>query len=490
MFLKQVHKGSIEFHHFLFTVVLAIGGYILGQIPLTIVALSYMDSPRVDSASTDEFLESMDFSFIGMDENLTFFLLLIMFIVAAFGLYIGVTRLHKRSFKSIFTARKKIHWGRILFAFGLWMILSLLVEAIGYAQAPDNYTWQFEPRSFFILLILVILFLPIQTTFEEIFIRGYLMQAVGLLSKQRWVPVVITSLIFGAMHFMNPEVGKYGWVTMMSYYVGIAIFLAIMTLLDDGLELAIGVHAATNMYGAVFATFEDSAIQTPALFQLAEVDPSAMAGYSLGAAVLFFYIVQRKYGLTKFWKITGSTDRVDPELKNELNLDKQLIYSNIGYDDISDLDTDDGIKILGVDENPMLVASTDLAPFIGANNEVQKKNQLGFFEVVLPLSRMAGETQAKKLANATNWISEIGKLCASTSLLINKRYTWTDDQGLVHKFAISKAFDTATSLIDGWPISLVLVIPLTDLEDEIATSQGVPVLIHTLKEDPGFPHTF
>ena len=80
--------------------------------------------------------------------------------------------------------------------------------------------------------------------------RGYLMQGIGLMSGKRWVPLVTTSMIFGLLHFFNPEVEKLGYGIMV-YYIGTGFFLGILTLMDEGLELAIGFHAANNLFTAL-----------------------------------------------------------------------------------------------------------------------------------------------------------------------------------------------------------------------------------------------
>ena len=246
MFLKQVYKGEIDLWRFVLTIILVIGGYILGQVPITLVSTYYISREDVNASVLSDFMNTMDFGAIGMDQNLTLFLLLIMFVVAMAALFVGIVRIHKRPFKSIWTSRRRVDWGRIMFGFWVWLAITIVLELIGYAYDADNYIFQFQWKPFLILLVIVATMLPIQTTFEELFIRGYVMQALGIVSQSRLTPLIGSSVIFGLMHSMNPEVQEYGWSTMMTYYVGIAIFLGVLTLLDNGLELAIGIHTATN----------------------------------------------------------------------------------------------------------------------------------------------------------------------------------------------------------------------------------------------------
>ena len=63
------------------------------------------------------------------------------------------------------------------------------------------------------------------------------------------------------MHISNPEVDKLGSVVMV-YYIGTGLFLGIMTLMDEGMELAIGFHAANNLFTALLVTADWTAFQT------------------------------------------------------------------------------------------------------------------------------------------------------------------------------------------------------------------------------------
>ena len=79
------------------------------------------------------------------------------------------------------------------------------------------------------------------------------MQGFGNLARNKWFPLVMTSLVFGLMHIFNPEVSKMGYIVLV-YYIGTGLFLGLMTLMDEGLELALGFHAANNLIGALLVT--------------------------------------------------------------------------------------------------------------------------------------------------------------------------------------------------------------------------------------------
>jgi hypothetical protein len=100
------------------------------------------------------------------------------------------------------------------------------------------------------------------------------MQGIGVAAKNRAVPLIITSLVFGLMHAFNPEIEKLGY-SVLSVYIGLGFFLGIITLMDDGMELALGFHASNNMIIALLVTSDWTALQTDSVF-LDVSEPSAI----------------------------------------------------------------------------------------------------------------------------------------------------------------------------------------------------------------------
>ncbi len=241
------------------------------------------------------FTQSLDATAIGMDVNLGLFLQLIGFVLALVVLAVMLQHLHQRSWRSLINAEQKIRWSKVGFAFGLWMLFSIVPELIHALLHPGEYTLQFRWQSFLPLLLIAIFILPLQTSFEELFFRGYLLQFLGLRWNSRLGALLATSVLFALMHFSNPEIEEFGRGLMMTYYLGTGLFLGILTLMDDSLELALGIHAATNFYAACFVTFEGSALVTPALWRTEVLHVEWMVFVFFAFAALFTFICSRKY---------------------------------------------------------------------------------------------------------------------------------------------------------------------------------------------------
>ena len=303
MFFKVAQQGENKIWQYLLGVIAVAVGAMIGQVPLGAVLLSGREDSHLNQENWENAVNSADFVTLGIDSNVGLVLMLLSFVGAFIAMLLIMKPLHKRSAKTLITSRASIDWSRVLFAFFAWFGLNLGTEAIMYSLDPGNYTWQFDMQMFLPLLAISLFILPIQTSIEEIFTRGYLMQGIGLGTKTRWIPLLLTSVLFGVMHISNPEVAKFGTGIMMSYYIGVGLMLGVLTIMDDGLELALGIHAATNIYGATLVTFKSSALQTAAMFSVAYVNINVMVVGLLVAATLFILLCKWKYGWGSFSKL-------------------------------------------------------------------------------------------------------------------------------------------------------------------------------------------
>ncbi|MEM9888783.1 MAG: CPBP family intramembrane glutamic endopeptidase [Bacteroidota bacterium] len=315
MFLKRAKEGENDLWRYVITIFVLIFAATLGGLPLVAVMTINGAKAGKDPVDLQKMLAEGNYEALEMSSNTFLFFLLLQFVFVFFALWLMVRTLHKKSFTAITTARSKVDWSRVWFGFGLWAAFLASAETVSYFLDPENYIWQLDLKAFLPLLAIALLILPIQTSAEELVTRGYLMQGISLIVEYRWIPLLVTSLLFGLLHISNPEVAKYGfWVTMPGY-IGIGVALAIMTLMDDGLELALGVHAANNIFGALFVTFEGSVLSTPALFKVLEINPLIGTIFTLIFSAVFIVISARKYGWKDWTKVYGKIERAQREVE-------------------------------------------------------------------------------------------------------------------------------------------------------------------------------
>ncbi len=259
MYIAQAYKFKHDGWRYVVgtIIVFLIGWQLLGAIPLTVVSF-------LKAENLSEFMiasESVFASLFPVKSNLYLLLMLLTFIGGFIALILVVKFIHKQTLTQLTTSRKKIDWGRFFFGFGLIATLSIVTTALDFYYNPESYVVQFDLFPFLIMLVIVVILMPIQTSFEEYFFRGYLMQGIGIAAKNKWVPLLITSVIFGGLHFFNPEVEKLGNIAMV-YYIGTGFFLGIITLMDEGMELSLGFHAGANLIIVLLVTADWTVFQT------------------------------------------------------------------------------------------------------------------------------------------------------------------------------------------------------------------------------------
>jgi hypothetical protein len=233
-----------------------------------------------------------DYSIIGLGPNAGFLIVLCPFIAGLIAFIILVRPLNHRSLKTTINGTKKIRWNRFFISAAIWMLLSALY-LFSYLQFdPANFTLNNKTDSLIILAIISILFIPLQSSLEEILFRGYLMQGFAALVKNRWFPLIMTSVLFGLLHGLNPEVKEFGFFTMMPQYIVFGLIFGIITILDDGIEAAMGAHAANNIFLCIMVTNESSALQTPAIYTQITIHPWMEFAALLITGIIFITILK------------------------------------------------------------------------------------------------------------------------------------------------------------------------------------------------------
>ena len=294
MFIEQVYKAHHEWWRYILGILIVGAGVVIGQIPLTIAILW---------ETGFEFIEMTEGEMMKvLESNLFFFLLLLSFAAGLGALLLAIRYLHNQPILEATTSRRKMDWGRFFFGFGLIGLFTVITVAVDYASNPQDFLWNFDFVPFAILLLIALVMVPLQTSFEEYLFRGYLMQGLGVMAGNRWVPLVVTSVIFGGLHFFNPEVTKMGNIIMV-YYIGTGFLFGIMTLMDEGMELALGFHAGNNLIGALLVTADWTAFQTNSLLKDIS-DPTAGLDVLFPIFViypLFLFIMAKMYNWTD-WK--------------------------------------------------------------------------------------------------------------------------------------------------------------------------------------------
>lgn len=211
------------------------------------------------------------------------------------GLAVAVKLLHRRTLLSLVTPDPPIDWRRIARGAVVWIVLTAAFTAFEHILFPDRYRLSFNAERFFPFLLPVLVLTPLQAATEELLFRGYLMQALGLLTRRTTLIAILSSLAFTGLHLWNPEVERHG-VAIMAFYFAFSILLSTIVLRDGRLELAIGLHAVHNMFLALIANNEGSVLKTESILT-SPFDPAYSLVAGLTCAFAFYWWIFGRSGM-------------------------------------------------------------------------------------------------------------------------------------------------------------------------------------------------
>lgn len=290
-YLDLVHQGRNDWWRYVLAVLLILCMWqILGAIPsIFLLILAMANGISMGNIGTG--------SLPGVDPAVSFVVLMLASVFFVLGVYLAVRLIHRRPFRTIITPARSIAWGRLFQGFGVWFVLAGLTSVVEALLYPGRYVWTPDLEHFIPFVFLALILVPIQTSAEEFFFRGYILQGVGLRVRNIWALSVISGILFMVPHFLNPE-ASVNYALMGLYYFSMGAFLAYITLRDGRLELALGVHAANNLFSALFANYTVTVMPSPSLFTVTVLDavysvPAALIGMVI-FALLFIGLWRRK----------------------------------------------------------------------------------------------------------------------------------------------------------------------------------------------------
>ena len=280
----------------------------IGAFPLLIAyAMKAASDPEVIS----EIAANPDnLGVLGLEPNLGLFIMLFPFLIGLLTFILLIKPLNNRTLKIIINGTGTYRWNRFFISFLAWGMLSVCYFFIYLKFDPLNFSLKNTSETLILLIIISFIFIPFQAAFEEVLFRGYLMQGLAVMARNRWFPLVMTSLLFGLMHAFNPEVKEFGFFTMMPQYVLFGLIFGIVTILDDGIEAAIGAHTANNLFLCIMVTHESSALQTPAVYEQHTVYPFTEFSALLVTGIIFIIILKMILKWDDFSLLFG---RVEPK---------------------------------------------------------------------------------------------------------------------------------------------------------------------------------
>jgi uncharacterized protein len=144
-------------------------------------------------------------------------------------------------------------------------------------------------QDFWAFLAVIVLTSPLQAAAEEIFFRGYLLQALGSLVARPWFGVIASSVVFALLHGTQN-------VPLFVDRLAFGLLAGLLVWRTGGLEAGIAAHVINNVFAYLIAGLTTSVAALKAIKGIGWVD----AGFEVGGFALFAVLA---YALSRVMKL-------------------------------------------------------------------------------------------------------------------------------------------------------------------------------------------
>lgn len=282
LFFNNARLGKTNLWRFLLTLVIIVFSYFLGMF------VAIMIAKFVGLEKSDIKLSPIIRILISRSE----------FIFGLIGLLLAVKFVHQRKLITLFTSKNKFAWNKFLFAFVLMLILELAQIGIQYLLFKETFTFVFEFKQFLPFFLISLVIVPIQSSFEEIFHRGYFTQTLANWLRYPWLVILLTSIFFSLIHIKHAVLS-----IEIIYIISFGIIAGIIVFITEGLEIVMAMHSIHNLMSLIS---HDSTYTDPSIF-ISSAPDGGLLGWLI-VPVIFLLLIFLKYGTSKlrliFKKIT------------------------------------------------------------------------------------------------------------------------------------------------------------------------------------------
>jgi hypothetical protein len=211
------------------------------------------------------------------------------------GLFLAVTRVHRRKFMTLFSVDTAIDWLRVIKGFILWLGLYGISFFLWYLISPSRYSLTFNISEWLPFTLLALIFAPILSLARILFIYGYLLQAVGLLIRNPVILSIVWGLVLGSLS-INLKMPIY-WILS----VAASTFITWIVIKDNRIELVIGIDISVSLISLLFISSPDSSIKAPTVFKVADVPDflPLLVSYVLRSGFFYFICFGRRRNLSE-----------------------------------------------------------------------------------------------------------------------------------------------------------------------------------------------
>jgi uncharacterized protein len=151
---------------------------------------------------------------------------------------------HHARTRWLFSVLPGIRWRYLLVCLGTSVLVFVGIQVALEAYASSG---RVAPQAdFWGFLAVIVLTSPLQAAAEEIFFRGYLMQALGSVMARPWFGVVTSAVVFALLHGSQN-------LALFVNRLAFGLLAGVVVWRVGGLEAGIAAHVANNLVAFVWA---------------------------------------------------------------------------------------------------------------------------------------------------------------------------------------------------------------------------------------------
>ena len=208
----------------------------------------------------------------------------------AWVLMMAVHQVRPRWLSSV---QPRIRWPYLLGSLLVAVVALNGVLALSSLVDDEDLVFRQQP-GFWGFLVVILLTSPLQAIAEEVFFRGYLLQALGSLVAQPWFGVVVSAVVFALLHgVQNPA--------LFAARLAFGLLAGILVWRTGGLEAPIAAHIVNNVCAYGIAGLTTSIASLKAIREITWAD----AAFDVGGFALFAVLA---YAL---FRVLRQRNRVD-----------------------------------------------------------------------------------------------------------------------------------------------------------------------------------
>ncbi len=201
----------------------------------------------------------------------------------------------RRPLRELFTRSTRNFSQEVLRGAAVMSLLLLLLGLPDFILNNSTYSWSFDATRFLPYLLIAFTLIPIQTTAEEVFYRGWIQLRLENGKRSIWIISIVGGALFALPHLGNPEVSGNLLLPVIGYG-STGFMLTWVTMRDQSMGLAVGAHAANNILAGLLVSSADSALPAASIWVTPEIQWGSAALGSVLLVPVFIWLTGKWRG--------------------------------------------------------------------------------------------------------------------------------------------------------------------------------------------------